>query len=245
MVNFTKSSVHYSERVPCRFRRILTRRLKVHMMLPIEKYLGIPLIIGKKKKESFSHLYDRVKNRLSSWDGKTVSQCGKSLMVRTITNTIPAYSMSCFQIPTKIIKKFEAAQRDFWWGFEEKRGTYVTSWKSLKIHKDCGGQGFRDLKILNQSLLVRAAWKIFTNTDTQWGKSIQKQIGFIKQNRQWRLGKCDKELILQDSQNWNTELIQHLFEEHTVELIMRMRIPSFAKDKLIWKLTNNGAFTLK
>ncbi|XP_026459871.1 uncharacterized protein LOC113360589 [Papaver somniferum] len=115
----------------------------------------------------------RVKHRFSSWDGKTMSQCGKSLMVKTVTNTIPTYSMRCFQIPADIINKIEAAQRDFWWGFEDKRGTYVTSWKSLGFHKDCGGQGFRDLKILNQALLVREAWRICTNTDAHWGKAIQ------------------------------------------------------------------------
>ncbi|XP_026458614.1 uncharacterized protein LOC113359151 [Papaver somniferum] len=112
----------------------------------------------------------------------------------------------------------EVAQRDFWWGFEDKRGTYVTSWKNLRVYKDCGGQGFKDLKILNKALLVRAAWRICTNTDTHWGKAIQakyfsctsllhaivrtnfswawngiqKQIEFIKQNSHWRLGKGDK-----------------------------------------------------
>lgn len=102
-----------------------------------------------------------------------MSQCGKSLMIKHVTNTIPAYSMSCFQIPVDILNKIEVAQRKFWWGFEEKRGTYVTSWKYLERHKNCEGLGFRNLKILNQALLVRAAWRICTNTDEHWGKAIQ------------------------------------------------------------------------
>ncbi|XP_026436393.1 uncharacterized protein LOC113360274 [Papaver somniferum] len=137
-----------------------------------------------------------------------MSQCGKSLMVKTVTNTIPAYSMICFQIPAEIINKIDAAQRDYRWGFDEKRGTYVTSWKNMKIHKYYGGQGFRDMKILNQALLVREAWRICTNTDTQWGKAVQEKYFsctsflhapfrtncscFIKQHSQWRLGKGDK-----------------------------------------------------
>ncbi|XP_026451687.1 uncharacterized protein LOC113352018 [Papaver somniferum] len=147
-----------------------------------------------------------------------MSQYGKSLMIKTATNTIPTYSMSCLQILAKKIKKIDAVKRDLWWGFEEKRGTYFTSWKNLSLHKNLGGQGFRDLRVLNQSLLVRAAWRICINVYEQWVKAmqakyfpstsllhasiktncswawngIQKQVRFKKQHSRWRLGKGNK-----------------------------------------------------
>lgn len=141
-------------------------------MNPVERYLGMPLLIGKSKKQWFIHLLDKVKNRLSICRGKTMAQCSKSLMINTVTNTIPSYTMSCFQIPKDIINEYNVVQRDFWWGFEEKRGTYITSWKDLNLHKDIGGQGFKDLDILNKSFLIRAAWRICINSDEVWVKCM-------------------------------------------------------------------------
>lgn len=47
LVNFNKSSVHFSIYVPQIFCRLLTRILMVPRMQMDERYLGIPLIIGK------------------------------------------------------------------------------------------------------------------------------------------------------------------------------------------------------
>ncbi|XP_026458643.1 uncharacterized protein LOC113359183 [Papaver somniferum] len=186
-------------------------------MNPNEKYLGTPLLIGKNKQQCFTHLQEKVKNRLSIWGGSTLSQCGKSQMIKTVTNTIPTYTMRCLQIHVEVVNNINALQRDFWWGFDEKKGTYSISWKYLKRHKDIGGQGFRDLRILNQALLIRAAWRICTNSDALWvkcmsakyfpytsmlhaskknvcswaWKGVQKNIEFIKQHNCWRFGSGD------------------------------------------------------
>lgn len=50
MVNFNKSNVYFSAQVPRRFCRILTRRLKVPKMQSNTRYLGIPLIIWRKRR---------------------------------------------------------------------------------------------------------------------------------------------------------------------------------------------------
>ncbi|XP_026384870.1 uncharacterized protein LOC113280465 [Papaver somniferum] len=173
MVNFGKSSVYYSANVPQRFCRILTRRLKVPRMNSNERYLGIPLIIGKNKVNCFTGLVERVKNRLFNWNSESMSQCSKSLMIRTVTNTIPAYTMGCLEIPSEIIKQIDNLQRKFWWGFQKNNGICITSWKKLGLHKYFGGQGFRDLKLLNQALLIRAVWRMCINSEEKWVKAMQ------------------------------------------------------------------------
>ncbi|XP_026419375.1 uncharacterized protein LOC113315294 [Papaver somniferum] len=212
LVNFNKSSVYYSVHIPQRFCRLLIRWLKVPRMKSNERYLGLPLLIGKQKITCFTGFVDRVKGRLSKWNGDNMSQFCKSLMKKTITNIILVYSMSCLQLPVDTIEKIDTLQRDFWWGFTEKRGTYITSWKKLCLHKNLGGQGFRDLKILNQALLVMKAWRMCINPDDKWVKAmqakyfpytsmihassksnfswawkgVQKQISFIKVNSRWK-----------------------------------------------------------
>ncbi|XP_026429794.1 uncharacterized protein LOC113326221 [Papaver somniferum] len=297
MVNFTKSSVYFSAHVPQRFQRLLTSRLKVPKMNSNERYLGIPLLIDKNKIECFTLLVDRFKHRLSNWNVKTMTQCSKALMVQNVTSTIPAYSMSCIQIPIDTVNKIDSMQRKFYWGFEEKKGTYTAYWKRLSVQKHLGSQGFCDLKILNKSLLVRAAWRICINSEAQWVKAmmskyfpgtsllhtgnktncscvwngVQKQIPFIKENNRWRVGKGDKikiwmdtwitgmdeppvprqgvtdsesyiwvnELFTHDGRQWNIDLIRHLFDAATTNLVIGMRISVAVADKLIWKLTRN------
>ncbi|XP_026383413.1 uncharacterized protein LOC113278906 [Papaver somniferum] len=252
MVNFSKSIVHFSINVPQRFCRILSRRLKVPSMNPNEKYLGIPLLIGKNKKQCFEHLQDKVKNKLSIWGSSTLSQCGKSQQIRTVTNTIPAYTMSCLQIPMEIINNINVMQRDFW-------------------HKDIGGQGFRYLKILNQAFLVRAAWRICTNYDAQWVQCMSAKYfpgtSLLHANKKtdcsWDWKGMDspptprqditdsedyiwvEDLFLPNRRQWNEDLIYHLFQPDTAAFILQMRVPIASTDKLISKMTKNGSFTLK
>ncbi|XP_026414137.1 uncharacterized protein LOC113309835 [Papaver somniferum] len=243
MVNFTKSSVFYSANVPPRFCIILTRRLKVPYMNPKEKYLGMPLLIGKSKKKCFTHLLDKVKNRLSVYRSKTMAQCSKSLMINTVTNIIPSYTMSCFQIHKDIINEYSVMHRDFWWGFEDKRGTYITSWKDLNLHKDIGGQGFKDMHILNKALLIRDAWRICSNSDEVWVKCVAAKY-FPSTSMEVpltpRLEAEDNEnfvwvseLFLSDGREWNVDLVHYLFDQHTAELILKMRLSAYATDKLI------------
>lgn len=149
--------------------------------------------------------------------------------------------MNCLQIPGEIIKQIDSLQRDFCWGFTEKRDTYVTSWKKLGLHKDLGGQGFRDLKILNKALLVKATWRICINPDEPWVKALQakyfpytfilhasfktncswawkglqKQITFIKANSRWRVGTCTKIKIWLDV--WIMGMTEPAVPRHGVE----------------------------
>ena len=41
-----------------------------------EKYLGLPLMIGKGKKKAFNRLKDQVGRRIARWKGKLLSNVG-------------------------------------------------------------------------------------------------------------------------------------------------------------------------
>lgn len=43
----------------------------------VEKYLGLPEQFGRKKKEIFEYILNRVQQRTSSWSAKFLSQAGK------------------------------------------------------------------------------------------------------------------------------------------------------------------------
>lgn len=45
-----------------------------------EKYLGLPNVVGKQKKESFQNLNERVQARIEAWSVRLLSQGGRRFL---------------------------------------------------------------------------------------------------------------------------------------------------------------------
>ncbi|XP_066354406.1 uncharacterized mitochondrial protein AtMg00310-like [Miscanthus floridulus] len=55
--------------------------------------------------------------------------------------------------------------RAFWWGAEKgRRKVQWIPWEKLVMPKGFGGIGFKDLRLMNQALLARHAWKYYPNS---------------------------------------------------------------------------------
>ena len=64
-----------------------------------EKYLGMPSDIGVSKFGAFKYLKDRLRNKVKGWIEKTISFQGKEVLVKSVAQTVPVFSMSCFKLP--------------------------------------------------------------------------------------------------------------------------------------------------
>lgn len=53
------------------------------------------------------------------------------MLLKTVIQAIPTYTMSYFWIPSTILKEIEAMSANFWWGHSEK-GIHLKSWSALK-----------------------------------------------------------------------------------------------------------------
>ena len=82
-----------------------------------EKYLGMPAFVGRAKKQSFIYIKERVWKKLQGWKEKLLSQAGREVLIKSMIQAIPTYSMSCFKLPKGLIKDIEAMIRKFWWGY--------------------------------------------------------------------------------------------------------------------------------
>ena len=64
-------------------------------------------------------------------------------------------------------EKYERMIRDFWWGDEEeRRKVHWMSWESMIKPKRGGCIGFKDMKLFNQALLARQAWRLILRPDS-------------------------------------------------------------------------------
>lgn len=95
--------------------------LGVLLIQHYEKYLGLPSIFGRNKKECFTQIKERVWDRMKGWKEKLLSRVGKEVIIKAVIQSIPAYSMNVFKFPIGLCKDIKAMIRKFWWGQGEKR----------------------------------------------------------------------------------------------------------------------------
>lgn len=56
---------------------------------------------------------------------------------------------------------------------DTQAGLHWKRWEIMKMRKDRGGMGFRDLVTVNKTLLGKQAWRMVKNPNTLWGKLMK------------------------------------------------------------------------
>ncbi|KAL0458971.1 UNVERIFIED_CONTAM: hypothetical protein Slati_0524300 [Sesamum latifolium] len=90
-INLQKSSMVFSRNTPLGSREELAAILGVKIDSSYEKYLGLPYVVGRKKKDLFQSLRDRVRSRVDGWKEKLLSQAGKEILIKAILQATPSY----------------------------------------------------------------------------------------------------------------------------------------------------------
>jgi len=80
-------------------------------------HLGLPLMLGPSRKEAFQPLLDKVLSKVTGWQAKTLSQAGRTVLIKSTAAAIPTYAISTFLLPSSFCKTLDHRFKDFWWGF--------------------------------------------------------------------------------------------------------------------------------
>jgi hypothetical protein len=69
-----------------------------------------------------------------------LSSGGKELLIKSVAQSLPMFSVSCFKLPRGLCQYMDSVIREFWWGSKNvKRKVAWISWDVLTMPKYLGG----------------------------------------------------------------------------------------------------------
>ncbi|KAL9673076.1 hypothetical protein QQ045_029329 [Rhodiola kirilowii] len=142
MINFEKCEVSFSRNTPAAVREEIIRVLGMQQVPSHSKYLGLPLVMGQKKTETFRGILEKMWKRVSDWKSLT------------------SIHVSVYKIPVKLLQDMAKLIFKFWWDKKSNRSSCWVNKEILMKKKLDGGLGFKDLGCFNEAFLMKICWRI-------------------------------------------------------------------------------------
>lgn len=79
-------------------------------------YLGMLIVVGRRKTTVFDFVRKNVQNKIARWKGRFLSKVGKVVMLKTMAQAIPNYIISLFLLPQDICDDVEKMMNAFFMG---------------------------------------------------------------------------------------------------------------------------------
>jgi ribonuclease HI len=167
LINPSKCSIIFGNSCSVEQREEVKSILQVTTEAFETKYLGLPTPEGRMNQGKFQSLQAKLAKCLVEWDDNHKSQAAKEILIKAIAQAIPVYVMSVFKLPFGLCDELTKMIRRYFWGAENgRRKTHWVAWDIMLRPKSYGGVGFRDMRLFNQSLLARQAWRLIQFPDT-------------------------------------------------------------------------------
>ena len=97
-INHQKTSFFFSRNTRPEVKEEIRGLMGTQIMNGCKKYLGLPMVGGKSKISTFKELQEKATKRVMGWKEKHISKVGREVLIKTVAQAIPTYSMSLFKI---------------------------------------------------------------------------------------------------------------------------------------------------
>ncbi|KAG4954205.1 hypothetical protein JHK87_039799 [Glycine soja] len=136
-------------------------------------YLGLPIGVNPRRKVVWEPIIRKFEARLNKWNQRSISMAGRITLINAVLIALPLFYLSFFRAPATVINRLTAIQRQFLWGgnFEGKKIAWV-AWRQVCVSREMGGLGIKDIKVLNNALLIKWKWLMFHQSDQLWSRIL-------------------------------------------------------------------------
>ena len=96
-------------------RQEIQTMLGAQVLFDFEQYLGLPIVAGKSKVNTFKGVREKISKRVIGWNEKFISKAGREILIKTVAQAIPTYIMIIFKIPKTLCDDINAILARYWW----------------------------------------------------------------------------------------------------------------------------------
>lgn len=113
-VNTEKSSVHFSKNFRGQPMVAILDQLRLKKLPSKAKHLGLPLLIPRAKVGVANEIKAKFLQKISGWKAKTLSQAGRTCMIKPAAGSIPSYLLSFYSMPQNWCRDIDRELKNFW-----------------------------------------------------------------------------------------------------------------------------------
>ena len=115
-LNRMKTSLFFNSNTDTSVKEEIKNQFGAQVIKNHEKYLGLPSMVGRNKRNSFNSIKEKLAKKLSGWKEKLLSKVRKEILIKVVAQAIPTYTMNCFKLPDSLCDELTSLIRNFWWG---------------------------------------------------------------------------------------------------------------------------------
>jgi len=127
-------------------------------------YLRAPIFVGFPKAMFLQPLADKVRSKLSSWKGKSLSMMGSIELVNSVIYGSLSYSFQVYRWPSSLLKLIDKWVRNFILKSDiDKQDFVIVNWDTIFNPESEGGLQVVNFHLENKAYLLRLAWNFAYN----------------------------------------------------------------------------------
>ena len=131
-INRQKTTLFFSRNTREEVKQNIQQMLGARIMTDCEKYLGLPMACRKSKVNTFKELQERITKRFMGWKEKIISKVGREILIKTIAQAIPTYTMSIFKLLKALCDSINFTLAKYWWGqTKDEKKIHWINWRKL------------------------------------------------------------------------------------------------------------------